>query len=264
MSWYVGHDTARHALEAALPPVVLLRGPASVGKRSLAVHLARHHGVAKIDTRAVTRLTAEVARDLRDWAFRAPSGPGKAAIIRLDDATDAALNVLLKVLEEPPAPARFLLTATRPTLDTIASRAACYPLGYLSAAELTKVLVERLGMDPRLAPRAVARGRGSVRAALASVQAEPERAWVLGVLKALIDRDADLLDQALTAWDQAAHDLLKAWAIEAVTGRWRVFTGTEAPGLLGGDIPLRLVRGLGLAGRPRLAARAVLSGFVSP
>lgn len=264
MSWYVGHDAVREALEAALPPVVLLRGPASVGKRSLAVHLLRHHGVAKVDTRIVGRLSAETARDIRDWASRAPAGTRKVAVIRLDGASDASLNILLKTLEEPAPTMGFILTATGPTLDTITSRASTYPMGYLSPAELTTILVARLGMDAKLSGRAVLLGRGSVRPALASVQPEPERAWVLGVLKAITDRDAELLDQALSSWDTAAHDLLKAWAIEATTGRWRAFTGTEAPALVGTDIPMRLLRGLGLAGRPRLAARAVLSGFVTP
>ncbi len=91
--------------------MVLLRGPASVGKRTLARHVLSKHGAIKADIREVEQLSAEAARDLRGFVATAPFSKIKGCIVRLDGASEQGLNVLLKTLEEPPSASRFIITA---------------------------------------------------------------------------------------------------------------------------------------------------------
>jgi replication-associated recombination protein RarA len=259
----IGHDAVRAELERHLPQVVLLRGPVSVGKRTLADHLIRHHGVAEHDVRRVDKLTADVARDLRSFVCVAPMGRRKVVIIDLDDASETALNVLLKTLEEPPPWAAFLLTAAHPTLDTIASRAMTYRMGLLSEEQLFLVLTGRLGMEQKAAERAARLGRGQVDAAQAVGETDANRARVLGALKAVKDSDPDLLDRVLSSWTEVDHELLGTWAAEAMCKRWRVFSADESFGLADTAIPRKLLSSLRLGARAKLSAVVALAPLVS-
>jgi DNA polymerase-3 subunit delta' len=78
---------------------------------------------------------------------------GRRRVIIIDDADRLnadAQDALLKSLEEPGASSVFILVSARPEtlLPTIRSRCARMRFGRLSAAEVTRVLVERHGMDP--------------------------------------------------------------------------------------------------------------------
>lgn len=254
-----GHDTVRRHLEEQLPAVTLLRGPESVGKRTLSEHLAHHHGYLEVDTKRHLQLTVDDSRELRRFCSTTPMGKaGKLGIVRLGGATDAALNSLLKLLEEPPPYARFILSSVDSPLDTIASRAQVFRLGLLTPEQLLLVLTARLGMEPKMAERASVLGRGQVSRALLVGEQDAGRAYVLGALKAVSDQDGELLAAALNKWDDAAHELLATWCREAITGRWQTFTTAETFGLAGTDIPYTILEKLRLAARPRLAARVAL------
>lgn len=87
------------------------------------------------------------------------------------EANPEAANALLKLLEEPPAGALFVLTTLDPrqVLPTIRSRAVPLRLTRLGDAEVRSFLTERLRpapAGPALEAR-VARGRGSIGEALA-------------------------------------------------------------------------------------------------
>lgn len=75
-----------------------------------------------------------------------------------------AANALLKVLEEPPAGVRFLLTAASATLvlGTIRSRSRLMRLHPLDSAAITKVLIAG-GIEPALAQTRAATATGSHR-----------------------------------------------------------------------------------------------------
>jgi len=182
-----------------LPGALLITGPRA-GQAGYQVY-ARNCGTCGT---VISSLTVDVARDIQAQAYRAtpPGERFRVFLVSLDGASDQALNALLKVLEEPPAPARFVLTATRRTLVTIVSR--CYVLS-LGRAENPE------GPDSRV--------RSSVSTAIKAA-----RAGTPG-----------LLSMTLRGWDAACTAGLAAWAAEAAAGRWRAYDGDFAPGVTSGE-----------------------------
>jgi replication-associated recombination protein RarA len=255
-----GHEEARTILEQHLPSVVLLRGSPSIGKRTLASHLADHHGYPAYDVRVVEKLSADEARDLKRFAGVAPmTSAGKLVIAEIDGASDSALNALLKLLEEPPPSCKFLLLASRRPLDTILSRSHQVQLGLLSEQDVYNVLHLRFGMEPSQARRAAEVSGGRLDRAMTAGDQDQSRAAVLTVLKSIADKDPALLEAAASKWDQVAHDLLARWCREARSGRWSVFDESETFGLAKDpELPLRVLRGLRLNCSPKLAVRVVV------
>ena len=258
----IGHESVVRILGNDLPAVTLLRGPASVGKRTVAQWAFDHHGVLPVDQQFVPALGVEQARQVREWAIRAPVGKIKAALIRLDSATEAGQNALLKILEEPPRTVRFVLTASSPPLDTITSRAIVLAMGVLTRDETERVLVERLGHDPRLARAAAAVAGGQVGRALDANDIEAQKTAVLTLLKAVAAHDVELFEASLANWDDTAHQLLWVWAAEVVTGRYRTFTVEETFGLHRTGVADKVLRSR-VRSRARLAVRSVLESEVA-
>lgn len=97
---------------------------------------------------------------------------GDAERLVAQEGTEVAANALLKLLEEPPAGALFILTAVdvRRLLPTIRSRAVPLRLNRLTDAEVRAFLIAEL--EPALArselDARVASAQGSIGAALAS------------------------------------------------------------------------------------------------
>lgn len=275
-----GHVDQRESLERRLPIVTLLRGPASVGKWTLATYLTQYHGCAAVDVRFYdgtypdsdrTGINMEAARDVVAFATRAPFGQFKCAVLNLDGASNQVLTTLLKLLEEPPRYMRFILVASRAVLDTVVSRSTVVNLGLLSDNEVYAVLTGRLQMKPELANRAAALSRGQVVPAMQAAEVDLSKAAVLRILKALSDRDGAQLEQVLIArnadddgplWTEAEQDLLKVWAVEASTGRWRVFTELESFRLSGTVVPRQVLWALSRDLRPRLSLRVGLASLV--
>ena len=88
---------------------------------------------------------------LRDLHFEPINGPKRVFIIGGAEAfNEASGNSILKTLEEPPAYAHFVLTATSPSsvLPTIASRCQIVPFGLLPAGDIENALVQRFGVAP--------------------------------------------------------------------------------------------------------------------
>jgi len=84
------------------------------------------------------------------------------------EASPEAANALLKLLEEPPAGTRFILTSSEPgrLLPTIRSRSVPLHLAPLSSDEVAAFLVRHAGVDQAAAKRAAALGQGSIGRAL--------------------------------------------------------------------------------------------------
>lgn len=256
-----GHEDTWDRLRAELPPVVLLRGPRSVGKHTMAKALVAHHGALTYETRDIDPLTSELAREIKLLCTKVPMGPMRAFIIAIDTATEAALNTMLKTLEEPPPFARFILLAEQPTLVTIASRSVVCPMGLLSDDAMRALLSHR-GMVGTPLELAILKGGGQVDTATGGMDLEAGRAKVVSVINALSRRDVDLLNEAMSEWSDEAHALLRVWCTEAVTRRWRVFNETEAFGL-GVSTPFDLLRRLDYNARPKLTARVAVERMIS-
>ena len=132
---------------------------------------------ASKETTLPTALVRAVAAD----ASRLPYEAKRRAIVLLDaDRTEpAAYSALLKILEEPPSKARFLLTATRPRVlpSTILSRVALRALPALPRAATCAALRER-GFSP---------DESEARAAFFAADAEDAAALDLAALRTLRD-----------------------------------------------------------------------------
>lgn len=98
-----------------------------------------------------TTIPTALVRAIAGDASRLPYEAKRRAIVLLDvDRTEpAAYSALLKVLEEPPSKARFLLTATRPRLlpSTILSRVTLCPVPALPRPATAAALRAR-GLPP--------------------------------------------------------------------------------------------------------------------
>jgi DNA polymerase-3 subunit delta' len=179
-------------LEGGAPQVLLLIGPASIGKTTLALDLAAGLLCAAGDDEArpchacrACRLVASGTH--QDLHRLAPEGAGRQ--VRIGDPGDPepgtvrhlirelarlpvegrrrvaviegahrmnedAQNALLKTLEEPPAGATLILCADEPErlLPTVRSRAATLRLGPLGIRSIEGLLAEH-GIDPPRAAR---------------------------------------------------------------------------------------------------------------
>lgn len=260
----IGHGDLRKQLESDLPQVTLLRGPKSVGKSTLAAHLATHHGAITVDVMRVETLDAAGARDVQAFASRAPFGTRKFVLIDLDGASETSLNILLKILEEPPKSLSFILTCSTSTLPTVESRCQIFRMGLLNQQQVEMVLRAN-GMNEQAAEDAARRSRGTVASALEPPPSDNAKAIMLSALKGLADKDREKLDAALSNWSPDSHILLEQWTMEAVTGRWRKFSLTETFGLaLDKDLCRSLLRDLGTRpARPKIQARFALTRAVS-
>lgn len=225
----VGHETVVTELEHDLPPVTLLLGPESIGKAAIARHLAVYHNPATSSHAYYERLTAGVAREIVEQAPVRRAGLF-IRVINLDSSTEAAQNILLKVLEEPPPHCRFILTASRVPLLTILSRSRTYRMGLLSSVQVAEVLMQN-GVSKPEAGKAATRGRGQVAPALLSVDRESSRitSVVAAAVRAATEGTAVTVDMALRNWTPEHTRVLERWATEKANGRWVHFTPEFAP-----------------------------------
>lgn len=262
----IGHDKARTYLERHLPTATLLLGPASIGKWTLSNHLADHHHVAISDRWVVPGgLTIDTVRLVAAFARRAPVGQFKLIQARLDHASKAALNALLKTLEEPPPYVRFLLTSARQVQPTVRSRCTVFELGTLSRDELEQIYLSQ-GLPPRKAAKAAQLAEGQVIKGYDAEEPDTHRNQVVALAKALSSHDRELFDAVFRTWDARNTQLLHNMLIECMTQRWTTFTADEAfgldrhrPRLVRMVIALRVLSGA----RPRLGVRAALEPFLS-
>jgi DNA polymerase III delta prime subunit len=262
----IGHQHARHILERELPQATLLHGPTSIGKWTMARHLADHHRVAPIDRWEVPQgLTMETVRLVTAYAARTPHGAFKLIVARLDNSTPKALNGLLKTLEEPPPHVRFLLTTCETTLPTVASRCMVFELGLLSADEL-KLLYRTQGLPQAKAERAASYARGQVLRGYQAERADQYRNQVINLAKALATSDRDLFTSVFTHWDTPSTDMLTTFLTECLTHRWSTFAEADSFGLHHDRGRLwRMVAALTRlrAARHRLGVRSALEPFLA-
>lgn len=262
----IGHQAARLYLERSLPPATLLHGPPSVGKWTLAMHLAEFHRVAKIDRWEVPfGLTIETVRLVTAYAARAPHGAFKLVVARLDDSSRPALNALLKTLEEPPPRVKFLLISATRTLPTVASRCTVFELGMLRTDELQH-LYQQQGIPVGKARRAAVYARGQVNRGYDAEQADQHRNQVINLAKALTSGDRDLFTAVFAHWDTRCTDLLTVLLTECLTHRWITFTENDTFGLHHDRNRLwRMASAVTRlpSARPKLGVRAALEPFLA-
>jgi hypothetical protein len=215
------------ALERDLPPALLLLGPEPGPMLSAAFRaVMKTHLALQADLLIRRHLSAGDARHAVKFAQTAPFGPVKIVIIGLDGSTPQAQNILLKVLEEPPDPIRFILVASERPLPTIVSRCQV-------------VTVPEQGGQPEPDGKVTGQVNAAMQAALAA--------------------DLNGLDQALRGWGDAHHAVLSVLLAEQAVAE----PGQQDP--LAPARARRLLGALGrhAGAHPRLAAHAALVSVLS-
>jgi DNA polymerase-3 subunit delta' len=145
------------------------------------------------------------AQSLRRRAHRRPSeGSTQVFLIAEADtlvpqeASPEAANVLLKLLEEPPAGTRFVLTSSEPgqLLPTIRSRSLPIHVPALPAPEVERFLHQVGGLDPAAAARAARLSEGSIGRALGFI---PEADGEPGPLERLREEGLEILEASVAS-----------------------------------------------------------------
>ncbi len=276
----IGQDGAVGLLEAALgqgrlPHALLLAGPEGTGKATAAHQVAarllcrqgpdtepcgkcppcrhRQAGTApdllEVTVAAGEEIRIDVIRDLAREVHLTPQESGcRAVILEPAEAMNPyAANALLKVLEEPPGEAVFLLISHRPDrlLPTIRSR--CQPVRFrpVPAAAVERWLEEvhaRSGEAARLAAR-LAGGSPGRALALADRPLGEERDAVLEALEGIRRGGGESILEVAKAWADAE---VETWLPHLLTwlrdlARVRVTAGRiPEQSLVHGDLGDRL------------------------
>jgi DNA polymerase-3 subunit delta' len=195
-------DELAHAVTdpSAMTHAWLITGPPGSGRSTAAVAFAAalqcpDHGcgACSICTSAVAGSHPDVdlirsetlsygVDEARELVAKAAVVPADAPwhIVVIEDAdrlTEAAVNVLLKVLEEPPPHLVWLLCAPSPedVLATIRSRTRGVHLRTPSTSEVAAALGERYGVDPAMAAFAARASQGHIGRARALATDEEAR-----------------------------------------------------------------------------------------
>jgi DNA polymerase-3 subunit delta' len=122
-------------------------------------------------------------RNLRREAARSPGMARRRVFVVADaeelvaqDSSPQAANALLKVLEEPPADAWFILTSSEPgrVLPTIRSRATSLYVGSLKPSQVKQFLLRHCDVSPEEAAKAASLSEGSIGRALGLLPADGE------------------------------------------------------------------------------------------
>ena len=151
-------------------------------------------------------------RNIRSQAHKRPAmsrGPifiiGEAELLVPQEASPEAANALLKLLEEPPGQAKFILTSSQPErlLPTIRSRAVPLRLTPLNLGDITAFLEQDAGVEPSQADWAGRLGQGSPGRALGFLPAGEEK----GPLEKLRLRAFDIVATAMSTDSSATYSL---------------------------------------------------------
>ncbi len=163
-----------------------LARPRNTSRERLAEALERARYEALAEVRAeslrpswsdeLTAIYLGTVSSLRSAAAKRPTmaeGPvfivGQAEALVPQEASQEAANALLKLLEEPPGAARFILTSSEPglLLPTIRSRTVPLHVSPLPVDRVRGLLEEQCGVEPKVASWAARLSQGSPGRALA-------------------------------------------------------------------------------------------------
>jgi hypothetical protein len=257
----VGHQGVIGALSSQLPPVSIITGPPSVGKRLIAAHAAMTNNISRVDFTEVSRLTVAEATRIKNFMDYTPMSNFKFALIDLDSASEAAVNDLLKSLEEPPSYARFSLISSKRLPAKLRTRGHKYTVGLLNPDDLFTILIAK-GVPESEASKVSKLGR--VDLALQAYADVAAKTTALNVLQAVESRDYELFVQAYKAVDEkAAHMIVAAWE-ESAAQNWKLFNPNYLGAFNKKNVALTVLAAWSsvASARPQLAVRAALESLM--
>ena len=152
-----------------------------------------HPDISILSTDKVQISVAEIREFVKSASYGSAMGKFKILIIEdADRMQPIASNVILKTLEEPPANTIWILCAPSEVdmLPTIRSRVRRVGLKVPAVEEVAKLLVERDGVDPKLAKQAAAEAQshvGMARRLATSPEARARRRETLTAALGIVD-----------------------------------------------------------------------------
>jgi len=270
----IGHERLRGLLSRAvangrLPPALLFSGPSGVGKKTLALAVARallcdvndgdacntcpachrasrglHPDVILIEPDGLSIKIEQVRDAVREIAGRPFEGRARAFVF--DEAhllTEQAQNALLKSLEEPPATSHVLLVTASPQalLPTIRSRCQTLRFSPLPQSVLELHLRESTGLSADEARLRAALSGGSLGAALA-FESEAWRDLRVELLETLEELVGTGTLGRMSAAERLAEMDNPVLALTALRSLLRDLAALRAgsPALLNADVASRL------------------------
>lgn len=228
----LGHFVTRSGLKYRLPPAVSLVGAPSTGRKLVAQEAAELHGILQVDVLTVENFSMEDASRIGNFLGSAPVGVAKMAILDVGLPAREVVGFLLRLVEMLPDRAYVVLlfnegATLRTDYKPLLSRTTVYQLFRLTEDDVEAILV-RLGVSPGLAHVSAERGDGTVAHARKLALGLPEwKPLVLRAIAALRTRDLEILEDLEETWTREATWLLREWATEAMTNRWRLFSEAE-------------------------------------
>ena len=257
----VGHQGVTRALSSQLPPVSIITGPPSVGKRMIATYAAITNNVARVDFTEVAQLTVAEATRIKKFMATQPLGDFKFALINLDSASTAAVNDLLKSLEQPPDYARFSLISSNRVPPTLLTRGHKYTVGLLNPDELLEILLNK-GLPENEARKVCKLGR--VDLALQAYSDIAAKSTALTVLQAVETNDYPLFVQAYKSVDEKTANMIVALLEESATQRWKIFSPEYLGAFSNKKVALTILSAWSnvSSARPQLAVRAALESVM--
>jgi hypothetical protein len=260
----IGHQPQIEEL-SRLPRVALLSGPVSVGKWRAAEYVREMHHFADTDVLRIKKLTMVAARELVDFCSIAPVGTRKLAIVSLYEHSEGTFDVLLKCLEELPPNCHVFLEASLTTAlpETLLSRVKVVQFCALSNDQVKEILERVHGVQPGMSDRLAVLSRGTLASALQLHEdLNVHKPVVLLAVKGLREGDPEALDALADRWTADHTRLIRTWAVEALSGRWRVFNEEETGDV--GELPKLVLDALTAYNvRDKLVIQSVLPGLVT-
>lgn len=237
----------------------LIVGPHSVGKRTMLEKLIQHQRVTDV-VRILNTSELDMG-DVRRASLETTSG-NRVILIRLDYLKRTDEEKLLKIIEDAPDGVTFLATKTNPTqASPLLSRFTLYSVDYLPDRTVGRIL-SRLGYAPDRAALLASYSLGAVKPSIDMGKSSAYISLVNRALTCIAEKDMESLDKLYSKWEDGHTKVIREWARERVTGRWRLFQESDFPEL-GKGIAMRIWTKVNPFERPRYVVRSTLAGIVS-
>ena len=200
----IGHDNLLQRFSVGIPLNLVLVGPPGIGKLRLALAIAQQfantYDIMVIEPGDAAPVSIGKIREVGKFVAKHPFGSKyKIVVIDASGMPDAPVQALLRMLEEPPERARFILTTSGSLPLTILSRCIKVQVAPLSDPEVLQVL-ELLGFSGDLATVAARLSKGSVETALAHINNSGRRRKVLSVLQMILGGKLGAVIPAVRTW----------------------------------------------------------------